>query len=175
MDFQKDELFTVIRFGTLDQFKEKLVIGNKANLDVINAVDKSGISLLGRALASRKFDIVNYLLENGVKINQVSYEGFNELHLLAANINFSGAVDVARVLIDKGIDLDCIDRKYGNTAFLTLCLEIFKQRTDTGMKLIEDVLRKNPNIDICNKAGISARSVLMERGPDEIRYIVEEI
>lgn len=164
MNLQKADYGTVIKFGSLEDLQCKLKIENQNIRDIMDTVDANGISLFQRALISRKFEIAHYLLNENVKINIISKEGFNELHYLAANINFDGAIDLARILIHRGCDLSQIDIKYGNTALLTMCLELLKRQSDEGMKFLEEVLSNHQNIDILNKSGISVRKVLTERG-----------
>jgi ankyrin repeat protein len=174
MDIQNADYGTVIKFGTLDDFKNKLDIETKSLVDVIDNTDSNGISLLQKALISRKFDIANYLLIEGVKVNVISKDGFNELHYLAANINNEGALDLARLLIERGVNLNQIDDKYGNPAVLSICLELLKRQSEAGMKFIEDILSLQLNIDIVNKSAVSVRKLLNERGTDRIKKLIEE-
>ncbi|MEH7035857.1 ankyrin repeat domain-containing protein, partial [Priestia megaterium] len=67
------------------------------------------------------------------QVNVISSEGRNELHYVAANINCIGAVDVAYRLVEMGVDLNLKDKKFANSAILSLCQEVLK-RTDTGWK-----------------------------------------
>lgn len=90
MDINKADYGTVIKFGNLELFKEKMKLENQNFGEVINIVDKNGISLLQKSLISRKFEIANYLLDNNADINVISNEGCNELHYLSANINSDG-------------------------------------------------------------------------------------
>ncbi|HKM03129.1 MAG TPA: ankyrin repeat domain-containing protein [Lachnospiraceae bacterium] len=174
MDLQKADYDTVIKFGTLDDLLNKLKLEAQKLSDIIDTADANGISLFQRALICRKFEVAHYLLNENVKINVISKEGFNELHYLAANINFDGALDLARLLIQRGCDLVQIDSKYGNTALLSVCLELLKRQSDEGMKFLEEVLSNHQNIDITNKSGISVRKLLKERGPDKIKELIKE-
>lgn len=174
MDLQKADYGTIIKFGTLEDFMSKLKFEAQNLGDIIDDVDANGISLLQKALVSRKFDIARYLLNERAKVNVISKDGFNELHYLAANINFEGAIDLARLLIVRGVDLNQIDNKYGNPAVLSMCLELLKQQTEEGMKFVEEVLSSQLNIDIINKSAISIRKLLTERGTDSIKKIVKE-
>ncbi len=171
MDLKKADYGTVIEFGTMDDFTNKLNIESQNLSDVINNIDARGISLLEKALGSRKFDIAKYLLLEGAKVNVISNGGFNELHFLAANINIEGGIEIAKLLIHHGVDLDHTDKKYKNTALFTVCLELLKRQTDEGMKLIEDLISEHYNIDIVNKSGISVRTLLKERGTDRIKNL----
>ena len=174
MDIKKADYGTIIKFGTLEDFMSKLELEAQNLGDIIDDLDANGISLLQKALISRKFDIAIYLLNERANVNVISKDGFNELHYLAANINFDGAIDLARVLIDRGADLNQIDNKYGNPAILSICLELLKRQTEEGIKFIEEVLSYQLNIDIINKSGISVRKLLTERGTDSIKKIILE-
>jgi len=134
MDIHKADYSTVIKFGTLDDFKNKLNIETKDIREIVNNTDDNGVSLLHKALISRKFDIAKYLLSECAEVNIVSNDGYNELHYLAANINFDGALEIAKILVCQGVELDQIDKKYGNTALLTICLELLKRRTEEPKK-----------------------------------------
>lgn len=106
MDINKADYGTVIKFGNLELFKEKMKL-EKHNIDeVLNIIDKNGVSLLEKSLISRKFEIANYLLDNNADINVISNEGCNELHYLSSNINFDGAIQIANRLIDMNINLN---------------------------------------------------------------------
>lgn len=174
MDLQKADYGTVIKFGSLADLQHKLIIEDQKINDVIDTVDANGISLLQRSLISRKFEIAYYLLRENAQINVISKEGFNELHYLAANINFDGALDLARLLIQRGCDSNQIDNKYGNTALLSICLELFKRQSEEGMKFLEEVLQNHKSIDITNKSGISLRKLLIERGPEALMKVIKE-
>ncbi len=175
MDLQKADYGTVIKFGSQADFNNKLLLERQNLSEIINQIDINGVSLLEKALISRKFDIVKYFLNEGARVNIVSNEGFNELHYLAANINFEDAIEIARQLISSGVDLDHIDKKYGNSAMISLCLEFFKQRTELGMSFIEEMVLRKPNLDIANKSGVSTRALLKDRGTDRIKKILEEV
>jgi ankyrin repeat protein len=174
MNLQKADYCTVIRFGSLDDLLRKLKLEGQKISDIIYTADANGISLFQKALISRKFEVAHYLLNENAKINVISKEGFNELHYLAANINYDGALDLARLLIKRGCNVSQIDNKYGNTALLSICLELLKRQSDDGMKFLEEVLSNRQNIDITNKSGISVRILLKERGSDRIKELIKE-
>ena len=95
--------------------------------EIVDSIDKNGISLLEKSLISRKFDIANFLLDNSAKVNIISNDDCNEFHYLAANINCQGAVEVACRLVDMGVDLNLKDKKFGNSAIWSLCQEVLKK------------------------------------------------
>lgn len=175
MDINKADFGTIIKFGNLEGFLEKLNIENKCIEEVVNSVDKNGISLLEKSLISRKFDIANFLLDNSANVNIISNEGCNELHYLAANINCIGAVDLAYRLVEMGVDLNLKDKKFANSAILSLCQEVLKERTKEGNDLIVKCLEKRPNFNDLNKFGYSLKRIIEERGTEEMKKAMEAI
>lgn len=175
MDINKADYGTIIKFGNLKLFLEKLKIEGNCIEEIVDSIDKNGISLLEKSLISRKFDIANFLLDNGAKVNIISNDDCNEFHYLAANINCQGAVEVACRLVDMGVDLNLKDKKFGNSAIWSLCQEVLKKRTREGNDLIVKCLRKRPNINDENKYGYSLRDLIEERGTDDMKKVLEMI
>lgn len=175
MDINKADYGTIIKFGNLKLFLEKLKIEGNCIEEIVDSIDKNGISLLEKSLISRKFDIANFLLDNGAKVNIISKDDCNEFHYLAANINCQGAVEVACRLVDMGVDLNLKDKKFGNSAIWSLCQEVLKKRTKEGNDLIVKCLGKRPNINDENKYGYSLRDLIEERGTDDMKKVLEMI
>lgn len=165
----------IIRLGDLNDFLKKLKDEGRKIDEIKDRVDDYGVSLLERALVNRKFDIAKYLLENNAKINVVTKAGNNELHCIAANINVDGAIEVAKMLVERSVSLTLQDLKYGNSAMFTLCQEVFKKRSDEGNAFIIDCLRKCIRFDDVNKAGYSVRSLIMDRGNEDMKKVLEAV
>ena len=174
MNIEKADYGTIVKFGTLKDLHEKIKIKNDNVADIINWVDDSGISLLERSLISRKFEISKFLLDNNAKVNIVSKEGNNEFHFLAPNINCIEAVEIGKLLLSKGTSVMQKDVKYGNTAFFSLCMEAFKERSESTMNFIEKCFEQVTDVDEKNKNGFSIRNLIMERGSDELKKRLEE-
>lgn len=174
MNIEKADYGTIVKFGTLKDLHEKIKIKNDNVADIINWVDDSGISLLERSLISRKFEISKFLLDNNAKVNIVSKEGNNEFHFLAPNINCIEAVEIGKLLLSKGTSVMQKDVKYGNTAFFSLCMEAFKERSESTMNFIEKCFEQVTDVDEKNKNGFSIRKLIMERGSDELKKRLEE-
>ena len=162
MNIEKADYGTIVKFGTLKDLHEKIKIKNDNVADIINWVDDSGISLLERSLISRKFEISKFLLDNNAKVNIVSKEGNNEFHFLAPNINCIEAVEIGKLLLSKGTSVMQKDAKYGNTAFFSLCMEAFKERSESTMNFIEKCFEQVTDVDEKNKNGFSIRKLIME-------------
>src|SRR5699024_627672 len=153
MDIHKADLWTVIWFGNLDDFLQKLNIESKSIEVVINSVDKDGISLLQRSLIARRFEIAKFLLVNDSDVNVNSNEKLNELHYLAANINYPGSIDIAYQFVELGVDLNLKDKKYANSALFTLCQDVLTKRTKEGNQFIVKCIEMKPDISGRNKVG----------------------
>ena len=173
MNIEKADYATIIRFGTIHDLNMKLQMEGKNLIEVSNIIDKDGISLLEKSLIARKFDIAKELLANNAKVNNVSNAGCNEFHYFASNINCDGALDIARILLAKGTSLMEKEKKYNNSAFFTLCQEVFKVRSVEGLAFIEECFDKVEDYDDCNKMGCSIRMLINERGTDKLKKIME--
>lgn len=173
MNVEKADYGTIIKFGTMNEFNAKLQMEGKTLDEVINITDKNGVSLLEHSLVARKFDIAKELLANNAKVNNVSNGGYNEFHFIASNINFDGALEIAQILLDKGTSLTAKDKKYGNSAFFTLCHEIFKVRSAEGLNFIETCFENIQEYDSCNKWGYSIRMLINERGTEKLKQMME--
>lgn len=173
MNIEKADYGTIIKCGTIHDLNMKLQMEEKTLDEVMDITDKDGISLLEKSLIARKFDIAKVLLANNAKVNNISIEGCNEFHYIASNINFDGALDIAKILLDKGTSLMVQEKKYGNSAFFVLCQEIFKVRSVEGMNFIEACFENVQEYDTCNKAGYSIRMLINERGNDKLKQMME--
>ena len=150
MNIEKTDYGTIIRFGTIQDLNTKLQMEGKTLDEVIDVTDKEGVSLLEESLIARKFDIAKVLLANNAKVNNISHEGCNEFHYIASNINHDSALDIAKILLDRGTSLMVKEKKYGNSAFFALCQEIFKVRSVEGLNFIERCFENVQEYDTCN-------------------------
>lgn len=173
MNIEKADYGIVIQIGTIHDFFAKLQMEGKTLQDVIDYTDKNGVSLLEKSLSSRKFDMAKLLLDNDAKVNVVSKEGCNEFHYIAANIRYESALDIAKILLERGVSLAAQDKKYGNSALFTLCYEIFKVRTAETLEFLEMCFERFQEYDTCNKAGYSIRRLINERGTDNLKRMME--
>lgn len=175
-DIYKADYGTIAQFGTREEFDAKLRLMGQTLGDVVDYVDECGVSLLGRCIISRKFDFAKELLAKKAKVNVVTKEGNNELHLIAGYIRYDGALDVAWKLLDRGVSLTVQDRKYKNTALFSLCLSTFASKDPEYQRFLKTCIKKVQPLDwdIKNKAGISLRSFIQEHGSDELKKFLEE-
>ena len=173
MNVGKADYGTIIKFGTMRDFNMKMQMEGKVLDEVMDITDKDGISLLQKCLIARKFDIAKMLLANNAKVNNISNEGCNEFHYIASNINHDGALDIAKILLDRGTSLMVKEKKYDNSAIFALCQEVFKVRSIEGLNFIEACFENLQEYDICNKMGYSIRMLINERGTDKLKQMME--
>lgn len=65
------------------------------------------------------------------------------------------------------------DKKYGNTAFFTLCHEILKVPSAEALDFLETCFERVQEYDTCNKAGYSIRMMINQRGTDKMKQMME--
>ena len=87
MNIEKADYGAIVKFGTLDDILNKLKIEQSSIREIIDWKDAKNMSLLEISIVSRKFDISEFLLDNGAQVNNVSKSGNNEFHYLASNLN----------------------------------------------------------------------------------------
>ena len=122
-------------------------------------------------------DFAKELLAKKAKVNVVTKEGNNEFHLIANYIRYDGALEVAQILLKRGVSLTALDKKYKNTALFSLCLHTHTAQEPEYQKFLKTCIRKvqPSDWDITNKAGISLRSFIQEHGPDELKKFLEDV
>ena len=174
MNIELADLGTVIEFGSRSDFDTKLQMMGQTFDDVLNLVNENGVSLLQKCLVSRKFDMAKEFLERNAAVNNITKDGYNEFHLIAGNMRYDGALDVAKMLLDRGVSLTVRDKKYGNTAFFALCMEVFKVRSPENLKFLESCFEQVDDLDTCNKSGFSIRMLIDQRGTDNLKRMMEE-
>ena len=175
MNIQKASYANILHLGKEEDFYEKLKLENKTISDLLQSAGE-GERLLMASIIGRKFLISKILLEAGVNAKCVTADGFGAFHLIAAALYDENAVAVAEILLEKGADLACQDKKYGNTAIFTLCMEALKNRSlPSARAFVCRCLSENKGLDIPNVRGISARNLVEQRGTPEMKAALEKI
>lgn len=174
MDLEKADYFTIVQFGNKEQLFQKLKIRSQTFDQIKNIRQANGQSLLEKCLASRNFDIAKLLLDSHVHLNCISKAGYNELHYIAANINEPYAIKIGEILLERGVDINLKDKKFGNTPFWYLCNEALLRRNPELNDFILLCFQKKPDIDSPNKAGFTIRKMLEERSGLELLQMERE-
>ena len=167
---------TIVRFGTRSDFDAKLQMMGQTFDEVVDYVDEYGVSLLSHCFGARNFEFAKEFLAKGAKVNVVGKEGYNEFHILAPRMREEGAIDVAWILLERGVSLTAQDKKYKNTAVFSLYVDQLVVQTPESMDFIEACLKKIDKsvFDIPNKRGITLRGFINERGPERFKQLMEE-
>ena len=172
MNIENASYHTIVMFGGIDELKQKLRKDKKKLRNIIDMKNDNDETLLEIALSYRNFKLAKLLLSNRAKVNNISKEGYNEFHYLAANLHFEGALECAKLLLKKGVDLSLQDHKYENTAMFSLCLEALKHPSPAVCEFICACLAKKQGIDEKNIRGNTVRMMVEERGTSEMREIL---
>ena len=177
MNIERADYGTIVTFGTLEDLNTKLKIENKKLEEIKDSIDDNGISLLEHCLISRKFDIANEILNLKPKINVVTKEGLNEFHCISANMKTLNAYDIAYKLLDMGVSLLQQEKKYGNTALFSFCYNINDKIDDIRLEFLKVCINRltQRELDIKNKAGNSVKSIIIERGPNELKQLIKSL
>lgn len=173
MNLIKANYHAISMFGNEYDFKEKLKIEGENIYNVIDTRDRDGKSLLETAIAYHNFPLAKFFLGEGAKVNIITEEGRNEFHYIAAYLHVSEALEVAKILLDRKTDLSLQDKKYGNTAMLTLCIEAFKKRTPEVDSFLCECLSKYKGINEENKNGYNVRKIIEEKGSEAMKKILK--
>lgn len=162
VNIEKADIFVVAEFGNMRLFKKKIKLMDKKIDDIKDLKDADGVSLLQRSIIGRNFDISKLLLDNGAKVNNISNEGYNELHYLGMRLFSKSAVKIAKIIIQNGGDLNLKDKLYKNTSFYYIIMEL---TTDKNQKkyfydFYKFCLKCKPNLDIKNVSGVTCRDLI---------------
>lgn len=169
MNIEKADYSTIVKIGGLEDLELKLKLDNKSIEQICDWKNDENVSILESCLVARKFNIAKILLEAGANVNVITKDGYNELHCIAPNIGEEGAIDMAYLLLNKGVDLNQKDNVYGNTAFLSICIEILKHRPKGYNDLIKHCMNCGANIMDTNKRGVTAKLVFEKLEDDFLK------
>lgn len=104
------DAFSALRTLDLNEFRSKFC----SDLTVLGA---NGQTLLHEAIARRKFDIAELLINLGIQLDTQANNGKTALHYAAEFLTF----EVAKLLLSKGASLSFADN-YGNQPLWTVVL-----------------------------------------------------
>lgn len=149
MPTKKSDVYTLAKFGDLETFKEVL------NIKDINEKNELGSGLLHYAISGGKFDIVIFLIENGIDVNQTNENGQTALHYICNYPN----IELAKTILRYGGDINIRD-KYGNNALWTAVFNCKGKNYD----IVELFMEYNPDINTKNNAGRSPLDFAMQVG-----------
>ena len=131
----------------------------------INAKDKKGFSALHYASDStEKQNMVQFLIDNGANLKEVSHLGITPLHLAVNSV----LVNIARLLLEKGSDANAKDSKHLGP--LHFAIEDVLEENDEQYAKIKDLVSLLINYGA--KVDKTALTMVVKKGTPEVCEIL---
>jgi ankyrin repeat protein len=145
----------------------------------VNAREKDGWTSLHWAAFEGRVEVARVLLDHGANANMVTEEGETVLHIVSRGEYDpqERGVSTARLLLERGVDVDARENKYGRTSLHNAAL---KGRLEVAQILLDHGANANMASDTGSTAlhmvsegeydsqeqGVSTARLLLERGVD---------
>ena len=142
-------LNTLAEYGPFEAFLEKY------DRSKLNEQDKYGFSLLHAALYGHKWDIAEFLINEGIDINLKDSGGNTALHYPCDTNDITQAITTAKLLLAHGADINIQNQK-GSTV---LILAILRVQGHENCSFVEFLCQQHPDFTLKNKAGKTALEI----------------
>jgi len=137
------ELFASVEGGDFEKFKELI---KKETKETIDQVDFYGYTALHAAAESGRPEMIPMLLDAGANIDAATYDAtFTSLHHALAKGHF----DCARILIEKGADLNLLNE--GGCFGTSLQYAVYKD----SVEFVKLLMSKGADVNIISGQGYS--------------------
>ena len=150
------DIFDIVQDGTYNEFIESYN-GDITQIDKYTKLNLLCTAMLNNNLPEEKLKIIKYLLSEKVEVNFLSKkENRNALHyFFQANWwpKIEYAYEVAKLLIDAGIDVNAVD-KFGSIP-MTYSVTLLKLATEELEPLYMLLLEAGSDYKLKNKSGKS--------------------
>jgi len=164
-NIEKASIYTMAKMGNRESFYEKLKFEKKTLEQVKDLYDSQNITLLQHTIIGRNFDIAKEILYAGVNVNAQNLSGWTALHYITERQN----IEVAKILLEMGGDINIKEFEYGNTPFM---MAVFNCKR-TNYELVELFSKNSPDISISNNSGISPLQFANNIGDEKLIKCLE--
>ena len=170
MNYDLMDAYDLAELGTLEMFVKKF------DRKLLNKRNKYGFSLLHEAISGHKWDIAEFLINEGIDVNLKDSEGATALHDLC-DIRLEN-YEIQMSLIKKLLDLGCSVNEPNNEKNTPL-INATARSNGPGFERYKLLLEYNPDIYRKNKSGMSCLVLAKEtrdffEDPTIYNYLVEK-